>query len=581
MDVRPLPGAAMNEVDDVWDGPALVIGDNSGEMTGAEVMAEGGSACVRSVVLATCVTVTSGPHVAIVTGVRASSVLTEVGNGTGSGTPHGLWLRDATGTATGGTLANPPPMSLPAVLVYYVYNITICRRVVFESSVAATEKDCNSTELQLETTELLVAVVPSPRKYQLQLPEMAADLQLVAVGRNRLQPTHKGLAGLMGMATGYGVAIVAVVTVTVVTGVVVVESLVELLGVAAEHCLAVAPSPATRPLLLLGCQALHLGLVSVWHWWLMLVLVLPCLVTLSIDSCTHYQPPPPPTRPCHQQQQDTVNDDKLKDNNDSDNNDKAISTTTRQHERCYSKKPAEPVIRVRVYISCDWSQLTATDCNQVRSQPVHTAHRKVVQLVTTGWPRFGRGCTGPGQMTNCYVPSGRINPTWIWDRFAEYTRRRSSVSRRRRLGRYARRDQGQGAKAQEREGVPQDIKAKGFIRERPSTYTTRAGAFKPSNPNTQPQTLISQSNQRPYKSAVTSVTYHTPIQAQAHPDPSGPALGGSRASRWETRLDVPPCVVMLLSHRPKRADIVLFKELLGHLGHKRNTNRLRLRLRPN
>ncbi|KAH9024990.1 hypothetical protein EDB83DRAFT_2320022 [Lactarius deliciosus] len=28
---------------------------------------------------------------------------------------------------------------------------------------------------------------------------------------------------------------------------------------------------------------------------------------------------------------------------------------------------------------------------------------------------------------------------------------------------------------------------------------------------------------------------------------------------------------MLLSHRPKRADVVFFKELLGHLGHKRNT----------
>ncbi|KAH9163717.1 hypothetical protein EDB89DRAFT_2078531 [Lactarius sanguifluus] len=41
----------------------------------------------------------------------------------------------------------------------------------------------------------------------------------------------------------------------------------------------------------------------------------------------------------------------------------------------------------------------------------------------------------------CYVPSGRINPTWIWDRFAEYTRRKSSVSRRRRLGQYAERDQ--------------------------------------------------------------------------------------------------------------------------------------------
>ncbi|KAH9072998.1 hypothetical protein EDB83DRAFT_2313104 [Lactarius deliciosus] len=154
----------------------------------------------------------------------------------------------------------------------------------------------------------------------------------------------------------------------------------------------------------------------------------------------------------------------------------------------------------------------------------------------------------------CYVPSGRINLTWIWDRFAEYTRRKSSVSRRQRLGRYAERDQGQGAKAQGREGIPQDIKAKGFIRECPSTYTTRAGAFKPSNPNTQPQTLISQSNQRPYKSAVTSVTYHTPIRAQAHPDPSGPALG----------------VIVLLSHRPKRADVILFKELLGHLRHKRN-----------
>ncbi|KAH9013823.1 hypothetical protein EDB83DRAFT_2556653 [Lactarius deliciosus] len=43
-------------------------------------------------------------------------------------------------------------------------------------------------------------------------------------------------------------------------------------------------------------------------------------------------------------------------------------------------------------------------------------------------------------------------------------------------------------------------------------------------------------------------------------------------SRWETRLDVPPSVVMLLSHRPKRADVVLFKELLWHLGHKRNTH---------
>ncbi|KAH9060406.1 hypothetical protein EDB83DRAFT_2606447 [Lactarius deliciosus] len=28
---------------------------------------------------------------------------------------------------------------------------------------------------------------------------------------------------------------------------------------------------------------------------------------------------------------------------------------------------------------------------------------------------------------------------------------------------------------------------------------------------------------------------------------------------------------MLLSHRPKRADVILFKELLGHLGHKHNT----------
>ncbi|KAH9159959.1 hypothetical protein EDB89DRAFT_1915359 [Lactarius sanguifluus] len=42
-------------------------------------------------------------------------------------------------------------------------------------------------------------------------------------------------------------------------------------------------------------------------------------------------------------------------------------------------------------------------------------------------------------LVTCYVPSGRINPTWIWDRFAEYTRRKSSVSRRQQLGRYARR----------------------------------------------------------------------------------------------------------------------------------------------
>ncbi|KAH8984393.1 hypothetical protein EDB83DRAFT_2622741 [Lactarius deliciosus] len=100
-----------------------------------------------------------------------------------------------------------------------------------------------------------------------------------------------------------------------------------------------------------------------------------------------------------------------------------------------------------------------------------------------------------------------------------------TVSRRQWLGQYAERDQGQGAKAQGREGIPQDIKAKGFIREHPSTYTTRAGAFKPSNPNTQPRILITQSNHKPYKSAVTSVTYHTPVWAQAHPDPSGPALG--------------------------------------------------------
>ncbi|KAH9007509.1 hypothetical protein EDB83DRAFT_2323719 [Lactarius deliciosus] len=108
---------------------------------------------------------------------------------------------------------------------------------------------------------------------------MAADLQPVAVGHNQLQPTHKGLAGLMGMATGYGVAVVTVVAVTVVTGVVVVESLVESLGVAAEHCLAVTPSPAARPLLLLGCQALHLGLASVWRWWLSPYLSIPARTT--------------------------------------------------------------------------------------------------------------------------------------------------------------------------------------------------------------------------------------------------------------------------------------------------------------
>ncbi|KAH9057020.1 hypothetical protein EDB83DRAFT_2520964 [Lactarius deliciosus] len=33
---------------------------------------------------------------------------------------------------------------------------------------------------------------------------------------------------------------------------------------------------------------------------------------------------------------------------------------------------------------------------------------------------------------------------------------------------------------------------------------------------------------------------------------------------------MPPGVIVLLSHRSKRADVVLFKELLGHLGHKRN-----------
>ncbi|KAH9008110.1 hypothetical protein EDB83DRAFT_2323423 [Lactarius deliciosus] len=197
------------------------------------------------------------------------------------------------------------------------------------------------------------SIVPSPRKYQLQLPEMAADLQPVATNSQGISRAHGYGYWVWVLAVGdlalqdrmmnatlqyqvllsLHVAVVAVVAVTVVTGVVVVESLVESLGVAAEHCLAVTPSPAARPLLLLGCQVLHLGLASVWRWWLMPVLVLPCLVTLSIDSCTHYQPPPPPTGPCHQQQQDTVNNDKLKDNNDSDNNNKAISTTTRRHER--------------------------------------------------------------------------------------------------------------------------------------------------------------------------------------------------------------------------------------------------------
>ncbi|KAH9026375.1 hypothetical protein EDB85DRAFT_1893461 [Lactarius pseudohatsudake] len=65
---------------------------------------------------------------------------------------------------------------------------------------------------------------------------------------------------------------------------------------------------------------------------------------------------------------------------------------------------------------------------------------------------------------------------------------------------------GQGAKAQEREGIPQDIKAKEFIHELPSTYTTRDGALKPSNPNTSIQWHKALDQ---HQSAVTSVTSRT------------------------------------------------------------------------
>ncbi|KAH9063697.1 hypothetical protein EDB83DRAFT_2315272 [Lactarius deliciosus] len=271
---------------------------------------------------------------------------------------------------------------------------------------------------------------------------MAADLQLVAVGHNRLQPTHKGLAGLMGMGTGYGVAVVAVVAVTIVTSIVVVESLVESLGVAAEHCLAVAPSPAARLLLLLGCQALHLGLASVWRWWLSPYLSIPARTTnrhhrrqgLAInngktlstttssktttiattmtrqyrqqqgdtselerhrrqhkshdDLADGHQPPPPlplPLPSTTARPTTTTTTTRTKTTRTTDG-DTTKTCRQQQHDlttQCYLKKPAEPVICVRVYISCDQSQLTATDCNQVGSQPVDTACRKVVQLVTT------------------------------------------------------------------------------------------------------------------------------------------------------------------------------------------------------
>ncbi|KAH9017196.1 hypothetical protein EDB84DRAFT_1442865 [Lactarius hengduanensis] len=49
------------------------------------------------------------------------------------------------------------------------------------------KKTATQLQLQLEATGLLVAVVPNPSLYQLQLPEMAADLQPVAVGHNRLK----------------------------------------------------------------------------------------------------------------------------------------------------------------------------------------------------------------------------------------------------------------------------------------------------------------------------------------------------------------------------------------------------------
>ncbi|KAH9170330.1 hypothetical protein EDB89DRAFT_1907825 [Lactarius sanguifluus] len=41
---------------------------------------------------------------------------TQLGNGTGSGNPHGSWLRDSTGSGTGGSSVNSSPVLLPVAL---------------------------------------------------------------------------------------------------------------------------------------------------------------------------------------------------------------------------------------------------------------------------------------------------------------------------------------------------------------------------------------------------------------------------------------------------------------------------------
>src|SRR5882757_2627206 len=90
-----------------------------------------------------------------------------------------------------------------------------------------------------------------------------------------------------------------------------------------------------------------------------------------------------------------------------------------------------------------------------------------------------------------------------------------------------------------REGIPQDIKAKVFVRKRSDTYTQGEGTFKSSNPNTQPRILIQLANgvrpsigisqQSQNISHQSRVTQSRPVQAQAHPDSSGSILRGSRA----------------------------------------------------
>ncbi|KAH9031589.1 hypothetical protein EDB83DRAFT_2319195 [Lactarius deliciosus] len=144
-----------------------------------------------------------------------------------------------------------------------------------------------------------------------------------------------------------------------------------------------APSPAARLLLLLGCQVLHLGLVSVWCWWLVHSArgwqgVVGChwlaayaaqagfavdsfpdagfgfaLLSHLIFDCTspaartHYQPPPPPPGPCHRQRQDTVNDDKLKDNKQASQNIVFSLLTLRVGVSCALEPEAHDAFRHR------------------------------------------------------------------------------------------------------------------------------------------------------------------------------------------------------------------------------------------